>query len=278
MKAVIITGASSGIGKDTALVLAKAGYQVFAGVRKKKDFEGWTGQPNVTPVVLDVAREEDCLRAVADHGKVLSAAKAVHLVNNAGIALGGPVEGLPLEKWKEQFEVNVFGLLRSTQAFLPFVRATRGRVVNISSVSGLATSPYLGPYSASKFAVESISDALRREMRQFGVEVIVVEPGPVATPIWEKSLGRKEEVLGLINEEMRKLYGREMEVFFREVDKAGKSGIPVRMVSSTVEKALSAKKPRTRYMLGPPGTGISMGLVGALPDRWVDAIMSRGMK
>lgn len=278
MKAVIITGASSGIGKDTAQVLAKGGYHVFAGVRKKKDFDAWAGQANVTPVVLDVTSEHDCRNAVAELGERLRSASEVHLVNNAGIALGGPVEGLPVEKWKEQFEVNVFGLLRATQAFLPFVRATRGRVVNISSVSGLATSPYLGPYSASKFAVESISDALRREMRQFGVQVIIVEPGPIATPIWEKSLGRKEEVLGQISEEMKQLYGREMSQFFDGVDKAAKSAVPVRMVSSTIQTALAAKKPRTRYMLGPAGTGFSMGLVGVLPDRWVDAIMAREMK
>ncbi|MGZ3705895.1 MAG: SDR family oxidoreductase, partial [Bdellovibrionota bacterium] len=250
MKIAIVTGASSGIGQAAAQRLAEKGFQVFAGVRTEAAGAAWEKRENASPLLLDVTKPESVEAALKKCRPRLEKATEVHLVNNAGIAVAGPVEGVSLEKWKEQFEVNVFGLVRATQAFLPFIRATKGRVVNISSVSGLATSPYLGPYSASKFAVEAISDALRREIAQFGCRVVVVEPGPIDTPIWSKGLSKKDSLLSSLSEELQKVYSHELRTFQKAVEKSAHDAVPVSLVADVVEKALLAKKPRTRYIVG----------------------------
>ncbi len=275
MKHVVITGASSGIGQAAAVRLAEAGFQVWAGVRKDADAKAWKKVPNARALKIDVASDESVASALAEARDALTDAGEVHLVNNAGIAVSGPVEGVSIERWKEQFEVNVFGLLRATQAFLPFVRGTRGRVVNISSVSGLATSPYLGPYSASKFAVEAISDALRRELRQFGCRVIVLEPGPIATPIWEKNFEKKDVVLNSMPVDLRDVYGRELEKFLKGAAKSARGAVPVDRVSDAIELALTAAKPKARYVVGAKGLPAAMTVAGLLPDSWVDAIVAR---
>jgi NAD(P)-dependent dehydrogenase (short-subunit alcohol dehydrogenase family) len=274
-KVVVVTGASSGIGRAAAMRLAEKGFHVLAGVRRERDAERWRGVDRATPLLLDVASDASVEAALAKARPLLEGAGEVHLVNNAGIAVAGPVEAVPIARWKEQFEVNVFGLLRITQALLPSVRATAGRIVNISSVSGLAAAPYMGPYSASKFAVEALSDALRRELRQFGCRVIVVEPGPIATPIWEKNLGQKDPLLGDLTPELRKAYGRELARFEKGAEKTARGAAPVDRVSDVIEKALSAERPRTRYVVGAKTLPAQMALAGLLPDKWVDALVAR---
>lgn len=278
MKAVIITGASTGIGRAAAEALAERDFHVFAGVRKEADAAAWQGARNVRALRLDVTSDASVAEAIASVKGELERAEEVHLVNNAGIAVAGPIEGVPVARWREQFDVNVFGLVRVTQAVLPFVRATQGRIVNISSISGLATSPYLGVYSASKFSVEAISDALRRELRQFGCRVAVVEPGPIATPIWEKNLGVDEDPARLLPPELKALYGDELEKFRRGVEKAVRDAVPARRVAKAIEHALSSPKPRTRYVVGAKTLPAQMKILGALPDSWVDTLISRDFR
>ncbi len=275
MKVAIITGASTGIGKAAALRLAARGTQVFAGVRRQKDADAWAGVPNVQAFFCDVASDDSVASGLESIKKQLEKAKEVHLVNNAGIAVVGPVEGVPMARWKEQFEVNVFGLVRATQVFLPFVRATRGRIVNVSSVSGLATSPYFGPYSSSKFAVEAISDALRRELRQFGCKVIVLEPGAIATPIWEKNLEKKDDFFHALSPAMKNTYGRELNLLQKGVEKIIRDAVSVDLVSDAVEKALFSPKPRARYVVGPKTLALQMAMLNVLPDAWMDQMISR---
>lgn len=273
MKAVIVTGASTGIGHAAAARLAESGFRVLACVRKPGDAEKWKKVPNAQPLFLDVTDEASIHASLKECRPILEKAEEVHLVNNAGIAVAGPVEAVPLSRWKEQFEVNVFGLLRVTQAFLPFIRPTRGRIVNVSSVSGLVTSPYLGPYSASKFAVEAISDALRRELRQFGVQVVIVEPGPIATPIWEKNLGRKDALLEELAEDQKALYGKDLKRMQKMVSVEASRAVPVERVSEVIEKALTSSRPRTRYVIGRKTIGAEMLFAQHMPDRWMDALI-----
>lgn len=278
MKVIILTGASSGIGKAAALRLAELGYHVFAGVRREKDADAWKAVPRSIPLIIDVTKEETVDAAAQQIREVLKKADEVSLVNNAGIAVAGPVEGVSMLKWREQFEVNVFGLVKVTQAFLPHIRATRGRIINISSVSGLATSPYLGPYSASKFAVEAISDALRRELLPFGVKVIVLEPGPIATPIWEKNLGKKEVLLAELPKHLHPVYGRALEKFQRGAEQSAKSAVSVDHTTRAIERALLAKKPPTRIVVGSKGLGAQMKIFGFMPDRAVDFLIAKAFR
>lgn len=277
MKLVLVTGASSGIGHAAARRMAEKGFQVVAGVRKESDARAWKKVTNARAVLLDVTSDASVSDAMAELRPLLEAAAEVHLVNNAGIAIAGPVEGVALARWKEQFEVNVFGLVRATQAMLPYIRATKGRIVNISSVSGLATMPYLGPYSASKFAVEAISDALRRELRHIGSQVIVVEPGPVATPIWEKNMGRQSLVEEL-PQALRPVYEKALGRFQRGVAKSARGAVPVDRVSNIVEKALCSPRPRTRYIVGRPALPMQMALAAHLPDAWLDSVLAPALR
>lgn len=275
MKLVIVTGASSGIGKAAALRLAGSGFHVLAGVRRAEDAAAWKNIPLAAPLMLDVTKEESVSAALNEAAPLLEQAEEIHLVNNAGIAVAGPVEGVPLSRWREQFEVNVFGLVRTTQAFLPHIRRTKGRILNISSVSGLATSPYLGAYSSSKFAVEAISDALRRELKKAGIRVIVVEPGPIATPIWEKNLGRKEILFAELPAHLHGTYLSDLTKFQKGVELTAKNAVPVEKVSDVIEKALTAPRPRTRYIVGAKTLGAQMAMIQMLPDTLVDSMIAK---
>lgn len=272
---VIITGASTGIGWDAAESLARAGYGVLPCVRKEADRARWAAA-GVEALIFDVTDEAQAAAALARVRALAGAEDRVHLVNNAGIAVAGPVEGTPLARWHEQMEVNFFGLLRATQNFLPLVRGGRGRVINISSVSGRFVTPYLGPYCASKYAVEALSDALRRELRQFGVEVVLVEPAPVATPIWEKNLSQKDNVLRELRPGMEELYGAAIARFTDLVAQSAKEAVPVDRVSRVILHALRARRPRTRYLVGPRGISLQIALLEWLPDRWADALIAKG--
>src|SRR5689334_6739039 len=178
-RAILVTGASTGIGRATALELARRGATVYAGVRDPAAVDGL----GLTPVELDVTDAEQ-VAALSTRLERLDG-----LVNNAGIAVTGPLEHLPLDEVRRQLEVNALGQLAVTQACLPALRAARGRIVNMSSISGRVAFPMFGPYAASKFALEAFSDSLRRELRGSGVDVVVIEPGGVTTPIWERGLG-----------------------------------------------------------------------------------------
>ncbi len=272
-KAVLITGASTGIGLASAIELSKT-LKVFAGVRKTEDERKIQDfkNPNLVPIRIDVADPASISSAVREIQNQLSGEPLWGLINNAGVAIGGPIETLPMQRFREQFEVNVFGLIATTQAFLPQIRKAEGRVVNISSISGLLATPFLGPYCGSKFAVEAISDALRRELMQYNVKVSIVEPGPIQTPIWQKSLGRKEEFLEGASEEALGVYGPMMESFEKAIVETEKSAVPVEKVVEKIVHAITSERPKTRYLVGPSSRFVSVMKKWA-PDRFLDKMM-----
>ncbi len=182
-KTILMTGASSGIGKDAAVYWAKAGHQVIAGVRRSEDGEHLRNlNPNIEPLILDVTKQDQIAQAWGKISSRQSSVGSFNLVNNAGIAVTGPFEALPTEDLRYQFEVNFFGVAQMIRTFLPLLRQTQGRIINVSSVAGKLATPYMSPYCASKFALEGFSDSLRRELKPFGVKVILVEPAPLTLP------------------------------------------------------------------------------------------------
>lgn len=266
--AVLITGASSGIGLACARRLEEAGFRVFAGCRRLPEPPG----PG-TAVPLEVTDSESVARAV----RAVEAAAPeglAGLVNNAGIVVAGPLEFLPLGEVRRQFEVNVFGALAVTQAFLPLLRRARGRVVLMSSVSGLVATPFLGPYAASKFALEALGDALRMELSPWGLEVAIVEPGSTATPLWEKSRRDARRTLEGLPPEARALYGDALGALEEASRRVEARGVPPEAVARAVLHALCARRPRTRYRVG-ADTRFQASFLRALPDRWRDRLILR---
>ena len=277
--AVVITGASSGIGAACVLRLAELGYRVFAGVRQGAAGEDLKHRARgaVEPLPLDVTAAPNIAEAVRRVGQAVGSAGLAGLVNSAGIVVPGPLEFVPLDEVRKQFEVNVVGALAVTQAFLPLLRATRGRIVNVSSVSGRIASPFLGPYSASKFALEALSDSLRVELRPWGIRVSLIEPGAVATPLWEKSLARAEEIEKQLPPHAQALYAEGMAAMRRLAREAAQSAMPASVVAAAVAHALTARRPKTRYLLG-TNARLALLLRRLLPDRAWDALMARQLR
>jgi NAD(P)-dependent dehydrogenase (short-subunit alcohol dehydrogenase family) len=191
------------------------------------------------------------------------------LVNNAGIAIGGPLEFLSLERLRNQLEINVIGQIAVTQAFLPLLRQRQGRIVNMSSVSGRLAAPFIGPYSASKFALEALTDALRGELHPWGIHVVSVEPGSIATPIWNKARSLSSEIAAELPDQAHALYDQALEDLMRTVEASGRRGIPPEVVARVVERALTSRRPKTRYLVGVDAhVGALMSRL--LPDRLRD--------
>jgi len=274
-RAVVVTGASSGIGEACALRLDGLGFRVFAGVRRQQDSDALRRKASerLAPVMLDVT---DPLSAQSASDSVAAATGGVGLaglVNNAGTAVAAPLEFLPLGELRRQLEVNVVGQIAVTQSFLPLLHQGSGRIVNIGSVSGRIASPLLGTYTASKFAMEGLTDTLRRELSPWGVAVSIVEPGRIATPIWQKSLKVADELLGALPRRALELYGPAIEEMQRGALEAARWGAPPEKVARAVEHALTAKRPRTRYPVGPDAR-LGALLVRLLPDPVLDRILS----
>lgn len=276
MKRFLITGASTGIGESCALYLAEKGHVVWAGVRRLEDGDRLAQQARglLHPVLLDVTDSQSIARAAQAIRAQTS--RLDGLVNNAGIAVAGPLEFLPLEELRQQFEVNVIGQVAVTQAFLGLLREGRGRIVNMSSISGRIAAPLFGPYSASKFALEAISDSLRRELKGWGIEVSVIEPGNIQTPIWSKGVSWGRQMLEKLTPEARVLYGKAMESQVRYVESVDGKGLPPIEVAKAVEHALTAPRPRTRYVVG-RGAKIAAFLSRLLPDRLLDEMILGGL-
>ena len=271
--AFLVTGASSGIGRATALLLDRSGFQVFAGVRRGEQGEALRRQASerLTPILLDVTDQhsiEAAARSVADKlgGRALAG-----LVNNAGIDIAGPLETSSVAEARSQFEVNVIGLLAVTQAFLPLLRQGRGRLVNMGSVLGRLAIPLMGAYSASKFALEGLTDALRIELRPWGILVSLIEPGPVATPLWSKT-----HLLAGMNEERGaaagELYATANAAAHAAFTKFGQTGISPDRVAAKVFEALMASNPKPRYLVGRDAKALSW-LASLVPDRIRDRIL-----
>lgn len=274
-RAVVVTGASTGIGAACALQLDRLGFTVFAGVRKSEDGMALqkVGSDRMVPLELDVT---DLTTIRKSHAVVLESTRErglFGLINNAGIAVVGPLEAVPISHLRQQLEVNVIGQVAVTQAFLPLVRQARGRIVNMGSIAGLSTMPLMGPYSASKFALEAITDALRLEVRQWGIHVAIIEPGAIATPIWNKSAIEAAEREAAIETELRTLYKPVVAAVRKVVGEASKRAISPDAVARVVVDALTAPTPKTRYRVGLDAK-IRALMVRLLPDRISDRMLT----
>ena len=267
---VLVTGASSGIGEATALHLRELGFDAVAAVRKDEDAERLVGR-GLRTVKLDVT-DVDSIEAARDE---LGGGPLAGLVNNAGIAVAAPLEFLPLDQLRHQLEVNLIGQLAVTQRFLPALRAARGRIVNVSSIGGRVALPLVGAYHASKFALEAVSDTLRRELLSQGVDVIVIEPGGVKTPIWSKGDELATELTADLPPEGQRLYGNLIAAIRKQTAKiATETGIEPRVVAEAIGHALTAKRPRARYLVGRDAK-LRAPAAALLPDRVMDRIVAR---
>jgi NAD(P)-dependent dehydrogenase (short-subunit alcohol dehydrogenase family) len=279
MRSVVVTGASTGIGRATALHLASLGFDVYGGVRRETDGERLAAESSggVTPVILDVADAESIDAASRRVADAIGDAGLHGLVNNAGIAQPSPIEIMPIDTLREQLEVNVIGQVAVTQAFLPLIRRARGRVVNISSVGGRVASPALGAYAASKFAIEALSDAMRMELHPWGIQVSVIEPGSFGTEIWRRGGEAADSTLERIPEEKRDLYAGLIAAVRRLAQRTQDRGKPPDAVVRAIVHALTASRPRTRYVVGTDAR-IQVALAGLLPDRGFDALVRRMLR
>ena len=248
----VVTGATSGIGLSTARHLVEQGWTVYAGYRKEEDGERLAamGLPRLVPLEMDVTDPDNLHTAAGRLGNELPAGKLDALVNNAGIALAGPMEYLPVAELRRQFEVNVFGLVQITQLLMPFLRSARGRIVNIGSVSGILPIPLMGPYSGSKFALEAISEAWRMELAPWGMPVVLVDPGAVKTAIWNKGRSWADSLETDLPGAAQSRYGRMMHRLRELTYESEKRGVPPEAVAKAVHQALTARRPHTRYFVG----------------------------
>jgi NAD(P)-dependent dehydrogenase (short-subunit alcohol dehydrogenase family) len=276
MKSVLITGASTGIGRATALHLDAAGWRVFAGVRREEDAASLreAGSERLAPVMLDVTDAAQIVDAAERIGGEVGTAGLDGLVNNAGIAVPGPLETLPIEDFRRQIEVNLTAHVAVTQAMLPSIRSARGRIVFITSIGGLMAFPMFGAYHAAKFGLEAAGDVFRRELRPWGIKVSVVEPGSIATPIWERGDEAVDGLAGRAREGHADLYGRAIDSYREVARKTGARGIPPAKVAVKIEHALSARRPRIRYLVGADARGQAF-VAWLLPDRLLDWLIVR---
>ena len=266
---IFITGASTGIGYATALDLDRRGVRVFATVRREADGRALAAEasPQLRVLYLDVTDAEAIRRAAAEVDAAVGEAGLDGLVNNAGVVETGPIEFVSLDALRRQLEVNVTGQVAVTQAFLPLLRRARGRIVNVGSVGGLNVLPFAGAYCASKFALEAVTDALRMELREWGIEVVLIEPGSVATPIWTKGAGK------ILSDEAIAMYGAGLQAMKKAVEATASQGIAPEVVAGVIYKALTARRPRTRYLVG--RMAYVRALVQKLPDRLRDTLLLR---
>ncbi|GAB2528304.1 SDR family oxidoreductase [Nocardia heshunensis] len=249
MNSVLVTGAARGIGQAICLRMAQQGWQVYAGVRKLSDGEELAaGNPRITPVLLDVTNPDH----IAALDEVLPA-DLTAVVNNAGIVADGPVELLDLDTLRNQFEVNVFGALAVTQAVLPRLRTTKGRAIFISSLSGRISTPGTGAYNSSKFALEGLVDALRVELRPWGIHTSLIEPGPIATDLWFGATDMVDTTTAHLTDAQRDLYSTHLAGLRKMSQQVPKIAAPVESVVKEVEKSLTAKRPHARYIPGLAG-------------------------
>jgi NAD(P)-dependent dehydrogenase (short-subunit alcohol dehydrogenase family) len=263
----LVTGASTGIGRASALHLAGLGFHVLAGVRDPAD-----APDGLEPLKLDVTSETDVAAAAERVGAELHA-----LVNNAGIAISGPVEVVPLDEWRRIVDINLLGQVAVTRALLPAVLRARGRVVNMSSIGGRVANPLFGPYSATKFALEAVSDALRREVAAHGVKVVSIEPGGIATPIWDKGLDDGRRIMADMPEEAARRYARLIPAVTKVAERLAREGLPPEAVAEVVGKAVTARRPRARYVVGRDAK-IQAIAARLLPDRALDSVIARALR
>jgi NAD(P)-dependent dehydrogenase (short-subunit alcohol dehydrogenase family) len=267
MPSVLVTGAARGIGRAIVEHLASSGWDVIAGVRSEEDANAITNvdPQRVSAVILDVTNADDIARLPDSLPKRLDA-----VVNNAGTAVGGPVETVGADDWRRVFDVNVIGQFAVTQAVLPRLRESRGRVLFISSVNGRIATPMLGPYSASKFALEAACDALRVELKAWAIPVVLIEPAQTDTDMWRTAGDMVLQIESDMSPEHRELYAKHIAGMKKFVPTARKMASPTRKVVAVVEEALTARRPKARYvvaLLPKVQTAVVPNLPVALRDR-----------
>lgn len=279
MRSALITGASTGIGRAAALRMDAEGWRVFAGVRREEDAEALreAASERLLPLPLDVTDVAQIAAAATTVAEATGEVGLAGLVNNAGIAVLSPLETIPLEDLRRQIEVNLTAQVAVTQAMLPAIRRARGRVVFVSSIGGRMALPFGGPYHASKHGIEAVADCLRQELRPWGIEVAAIEPGSIDTPIWERGERIAAEVSARAPAAQEELYGETIERFRAAVMRTAARGIAPEKAAGAIAHALTARRPRTRYLVGADARAQSIAR-RLLPDRAFDALVRRAMR
>jgi NAD(P)-dependent dehydrogenase (short-subunit alcohol dehydrogenase family) len=277
--AVVVTGASTGIGRATALHLDVLGYRVFAGIRKEADARELAkdGSDRLTPITLDVTDPDHLESARNEVAEAVGDPGLVGLVNNAGVGGGGPIEFMPLDELRRTLEVNLIGQVAVTQAFIPLIRRAKGTIVFIASIGGRVASPFMSPYNTSKFAIEALGESLRHELRPWQIHVAVIEPGSIDTQIWSKGNEQAREQLEEMPDDARRLYGPQLTRFVEVLNETASRGISPEKVAEVVHKAIASDNPRHRYLVGTDAK-IGARLKGTLPDRTFSKLAARQMK
>jgi NAD(P)-dependent dehydrogenase (short-subunit alcohol dehydrogenase family) len=262
---VFITGASTGIGNATALRLAKAGFDVIPGLRRDEPLP----EPVKPPVLIDLANADSIAPACKE---VLERAggKLAGVVNNAGLSVSGPFEVLDISDWRHQYDVNLFGHIQVTSALLPALIASRGRIVNVGSIGGRMALPFMAPYTSSKFAVRGWTDAIRMELAPHGVWVSLIEPGAIATPLWSKGVNEAQATREKMTPDAQQRYGTQMDGALKAAAMSEKMAIPPERCARTIERALTARRPKPRYLVG-PDAHLQAG-IATMPSRVIHGV------
>jgi len=264
------------MGKACAVRLARGGFTVFAGVRKERDADALRaeGSPRIVPVMLDVAKDATVAEAAREIAESVGSSGLAGLVNNAGIAVSGPIELIPLDDLRRQYEVNVFGQVAVTQAFLPLIRAARGRIINVGSVGAKFALPFFGPLNSSKAAFESINDSLRMELRRWGIRVVLVSPGSIRTAAEAKLVAESEAVVSSFSAEGQARYAASYRAFVHAMLALEAHGAGPELMAETVHRALTVRSPKPRYPVGPKSRLLPL-LFAGLPARVADTVRLR---
>jgi NAD(P)-dependent dehydrogenase (short-subunit alcohol dehydrogenase family) len=277
VRSVLVTGASTGIGRAAALRLDASGWRVFAGVRKEADADSLRAEasPRLVPVTLDVTEPEQ-IAAAAAQVEAESEGGLDGLVNNAGVAIPGPLETIPLEDFRHQLEVNLVGYVAMTQALLPQIRRAEGRVVFVSSIGGRVAFPFAGAYHAAKYGTEAIGDVFRQELRPWGLRVSIIEPGSIDTPIWGRGQDKATEIEAK-SPQTNLLYGAAIEKFRKVIDDTAERGIPPEKVAKAIAHALDSNRPRARYLVGLDAK-VQARIKPFIPTSVFDWVVARALK
>lgn len=270
MPSVLVTGAARGIGKSIVTRLAASGWDVFAGVRSEQDAANLSGNTHVSPVILDIT-DDDQIESLQEESLP---SRLDAIVNNAGVVVGGPMEAVPPAELRRQLDVNVVGQIAVTQAVLPRLRESRGRIVFISSINGKISTPLIGPYCASKFALEAAADALRMELRPWHIAVSLVEPAQTDTDMWHTAETMVDNAEAAMSAEQRALYARHTAGLRKSIPLSQKIAGPPDKVAAAVEEALTARRPKPRYIVG-VGPALQTALVTNLPTRLRDPLLRK---
>ena len=279
MKSIVVTGASSGIGRKISQALVASGFRVFGSVRKPSDAKAVAAElgENFVPLTFDVTDRKAVDAAAVQVKGVLKGEKLAGLINNAGIAVIGAVQTLSPDEFQNQFDVNLMGVFHCTQAFLDMLGADTsrtgeaGKIINISSVSGDLAMPFMGAYNMSKFGLEGFSEALRRELMLFGIDVVVIAPGPIKTPIWEKFDGDK-----LTKRAANSAYKKPLERMLSFSKQMEQTGLPPEIIANRVIAVLQDSKPKTRYTID--AQWMQNSLLSLMPKRVADRMIAKQME